>query len=100
MTIRSTRRFSRFRKNLRDRKSTRLNSSHSQISYAVFCLKKKMRHDFVDRLGLLTDRQLLDAVAIGQFTPCPGFTTATFLGYILRSCLGSLLAFIDTLLPQ
>src|SRR2546430_10406711 len=28
-----------------DRKSTRLNSSHSQISYAVFCLKKKTRHD-------------------------------------------------------
>src|SRR2546421_9234692 len=28
---------------LRDRKSTRLNSSHDQISYAVFCLKKKMR---------------------------------------------------------
>src|SRR5688572_31095710 len=28
----------------RDRKSTRLNSSHSQISYAVFCLKKKNRH--------------------------------------------------------
>src|SRR2546430_9071264 len=30
-----------FHQNLRDRKSTRLNSSHSQISYAVFCLKKK-----------------------------------------------------------
>src|SRR2546430_9912720 len=29
---------------LRDRKSTRLNSSHSQISYAVFCLKKKTDH--------------------------------------------------------
>src|SRR2546430_9945363 len=29
---------------LRDRKSTRLNSSHSQISYAVFCLKKKLTH--------------------------------------------------------
>src|SRR5688572_32732047 len=28
---------------LRDRKSTRLNSSHSQISYAVFCLKKKTK---------------------------------------------------------
>src|SRR2546427_5461385 len=28
----------------RDRKSTRLNSSHSQISYAVFCLKKKKNH--------------------------------------------------------
>src|SRR2546427_3063994 len=31
------------RANIRDRKSTRLNSSHSQISYAVFCLKKKKR---------------------------------------------------------
>src|SRR5688572_31250956 len=29
---------------LRDRKSTRLNSSHSQISYAVFCLKKKKKN--------------------------------------------------------
>src|SRR2546427_4027756 len=33
---------------LQDRKSTRLNSSHSQISYAVFCLKKKKKHDKVD----------------------------------------------------
>src|SRR2546430_3754439 len=32
---------SRFRRSSSDRKSTRLNSSHSQISYAVFCLKKK-----------------------------------------------------------
>src|SRR2546430_12770431 len=31
-----------------DRKSTRLNSSHSQISYAVFCLKKKKTHDNAD----------------------------------------------------
>src|SRR5688572_32117289 len=30
----------------RDRKSTRLNSSHSQISYAVFCLKKKKTHNY------------------------------------------------------
>src|SRR5438270_9214080 len=31
------------RRHVRDRKSTRLNSSHSQISYAVFCLKKKKK---------------------------------------------------------
>src|SRR2546430_7850120 len=31
----------------RDRKSTRLNSSHSQISYAVFCLKKKKKQDIL-----------------------------------------------------
>src|SRR3989440_9596117 len=36
----------------RDRKSTRLNSSHDQISYAVFCLKKKKRDEQVDRDGL------------------------------------------------
>src|SRR5205085_12299629 len=36
---------------LRDRKSTRLNSSHSQISYAVFCLKKKKKkHLVIERL--------------------------------------------------
>src|SRR5579859_8242485 len=35
---------------LQDRKSTRLNSSHSQISYAVFCLKKKKRYDKIKKL--------------------------------------------------
>src|SRR2546421_1774741 len=34
---------------VRDRKSTRLNSSHDQISYAVFCLKKKKKHDYRGR---------------------------------------------------
>src|SRR2546430_8710898 len=37
-----------------DRKSTRLNSSHSQISYAVFCLKKKKKHRNYNRTHLLT----------------------------------------------
>src|SRR2546430_7135617 len=36
-----------------DRKSTRLNSSHSQISYAVFCLKKKKQTNFTSRLYTL-----------------------------------------------
>src|SRR2546430_3720083 len=35
----------------RDRKSTRLNSSHSQISYAVFCLKKKKKHELIISLS-------------------------------------------------
>src|SRR2546427_6136248 len=46
-----------------DRKSTRLNSSHSQISYAVFCLKKKKNEtihqlNHILELGLLEDRRL------------------------------------------
>src|SRR5256886_10064629 len=40
-----------------DRKSTRLNSSHSQISYAVFCLKKQIAPDRADVLPPLRQRQ-------------------------------------------
>src|SRR2546430_12678947 len=44
----------------RDRKSTRLNSSHSQISYAVFCLKKKKTTNTTPPLVLITNHRLLD----------------------------------------
>src|SRR2546427_6994524 len=45
----------------RDRKSTRLNSSHSQISYAVFCLKKKKKkNDRVSNKLSLTKRNVRD----------------------------------------
>src|SRR2546430_3673473 len=41
----------------RDRKSTRLNSSHSQISYAVFCLKKKKRQNKLGTPGVQRERE-------------------------------------------
>src|SRR2546430_3381061 len=43
-----------------DRKSTRLNSSHSQISYAVFCLKKKTNIDLVLQLRLALTHRLIN----------------------------------------
>jgi chromate transporter len=59
-----------------------------------------LRDHFVDRLGWLTDRQLLDAVAVGQFTPGPVFTTATFIGYVLAGWRGALVATVAIFLPS
>jgi chromate transporter len=59
-----------------------------------------LRTDLVDRLRWLTEAQLLDAVAVGQVTPGPVFTTATFIGYILGGFRGAVVATLGIFLPS
>jgi chromate transporter len=59
-----------------------------------------LRNDFVVRLRWLTDQQLIDAVAVGQLTPGPVFTTATFIGYVLAGTSGAALATVAIFLPS
>jgi chromate transporter len=59
-----------------------------------------LRTDLIENLGLLTERQLIDAVAIGQVTPGPVFTTATFVGYLLAGLPGALVATLGIFLPS
>jgi putative chromate ion transporter len=59
-----------------------------------------IRDDFVLRLHWLTEQQALDAISIGQVTPGPVFTTATFIGYLVLGWQGALVATLGIFLPS
>jgi chromate transporter len=64
-----------------------------------YLLVALLRSELVDSLGWLTERQLLDAVAVGQATPGPLFSTATFIGYVVGGPAGAVVATVGVFLP-
>ena len=64
--------------------------------YVLFAL---LEGDLVQRYGWLTQAQLLDAIAVGQVTPGPVFTSATFIGYLLAGPTGAVVATFGIFLP-
>jgi chromate transporter len=83
--------------------AARLFLSFLKIGSVVFgsgyVLLAFLRSEFVDRLHWLTEKQLIDAVAVGQFTPGPVFTTATFIGYLVAGVQGAIVATVGIFLP-
>jgi chromate transporter len=64
-----------------------------------YVLVALLRSELVTSLGWITERQLIDAVALGQATPGPLFSTATFIGYLVGGPLGAVAATVGVFLP-
>ena len=58
-----------------------------------------LREDFVVHLNVITEKELMTAVSVGQFTPGPLFTAATFIGYRLSGTTGAVLATLGIFAP-
>ncbi len=59
-----------------------------------------MLHEVVDIKGLMNDKTFMDGIALGQITPGPIVITATFVGYIVKGIVGSIVATVSVFTPS
>ena len=71
----------------------------SVIYGSGYVLLTFLQAELVSKFHWLTSHQLIDAIAVGQFTPGPVFTTATFIGYILGGPMGAIVSTVGIFLP-
>jgi chromate transporter len=71
----------------------------SVIFGSGYVLLAFLQTEFVERLHWLSEKQLIDAVAVGQFTPGPLSATATFIGFIVAGWPGAVVATVGIFLP-
>lgn len=72
----------------------------SAVFGSGYVLLAFLRGDLVGHLRWMSEAQLVDAVAVGQLTPGPVFTTATFVGYVLHGAQGAAIATVGIFLPS
>jgi chromate transporter len=71
----------------------------SMVLGSGYVLLPILRNDLVGRTGWITEAQLLDAIAVGQVTPGPVFTAATFIGYLVAGPPGAAVATVGIFAP-
>jgi Chromate transport protein ChrA len=64
-----------------------------------YVLMSFLQTEFIDKRGWISSQQLLDAITVGQFTPGPVFTTASFIGFLLDGIPGAFVATVGIFLP-
>ena len=67
---------------------------------STYILLAFIQQDLIKNFNWITEKQVIDAIAVGQITPGPISTTATFIGYVIAGFPGSIISTVGMFLPS